>query len=102
MSKTDCQVALVLTTCFYKEMIGFILRGVLVACNSLKTMTTDKFYQHVDYYYCTLIYTQSLIWPSTKPHYSLNFGSEKIGPRSIKLATKKRHKDSMVCSTKLK
>ena len=33
-----------------------------------------------------LIYTQSLIWPATRPHCLLNFGSEKIGPRTIKLA----------------
>ena len=33
-----------------------------------------------------LIYTQSLIWPSTRPQYLLNFGSEKIGPRTIELA----------------
>ena len=49
----------------------------------------------------------SLIWLATKPHYSLNFGSEKIGPHAIKLvytyqATAKRHKGSIVCSTKLK
>ena len=83
-------------------MIGLVLCGVLVACNSLKTMTTDQFYQRIDYYYCMLIYTQSLIWASARPHYLLNFGSEKIGPRLIKLATTKRHKDSSVCSTELK
>ena len=83
-------------------MIGLALCGVLVACNSLKTMTTDKFYLCIDYYNCTLIYTQGLIWPSTRPHYSLNFGSEKIGPRSMKLATTKRHKGSIDCSTTLK
>ena len=33
-----------------------------------------------------LIYTQTLIWHATRPHYLLNFGSEKIGPRTIKLA----------------
>ena len=33
-----------------------------------------------------LIYTQSLIRHATRPHYLLNFGSEKIGPRTIKLA----------------
>ena len=32
-----------------------------------------------------LIYTQSLIWPATRSHYLLNFGSEKVGPRTIKL-----------------
>ena len=69
-------------------MIGLVLRGVVVACNSLKTITTNKIYQRIDYYYCMLIYTQSLIWPSTRPHYSLNFGSEKMEPRSIKLATR--------------
>ena len=66
-------------------MIGFVSCGVLVARNSLKTMTTDKLYQPFDYYYCMLIYTQGLIWPATRPHYLLNFGSEKIGPRTIKL-----------------
>ena len=81
---TDCQVALVLTTCFHK-LVGLVLRGALVACNSLKTMTTDKLYRRIDYY-CMLIYTQSLIWPATRSHYSLNFGSEKIGSRTIKLA----------------
>ena len=91
-------------------MIGLVLCGVLVACTSLKTITTDKLYQCIDYY-CMLIYTQSLIWPPTRPHYLLNLGSEKIGPRMIKLAfiyvyikdiTTKRHKGSIVCSTKLK
>ena len=85
VSETDCQVALVLTTCFNKEMIGLVLCGILVACNSLKTMATDKLYQRIDYY-CMLICTQSLIWPASRPHYWLNFGSEKIGPRTIKLA----------------
>ena len=66
-------------------MIGLVLCGVLVACNSLKAMTTDKLYKRINYY-CMLIYTQSLIWPTTRPHHLLNFGSEKIGPRSIKLA----------------
>ena len=62
-------------------MIGVVLCGVLVACNSLKTMTTDKLYERI-YYCCTLIYAQSLIWPATRPHYLLNFGSEKIGPHT--------------------
>ena len=77
-------------------------------------MTTDKLYQRIDYYRM-LIYTQSLIWPATRPHQLLNFGLEKIGPRTIKLAfvmhilymykcitTTKRHKGSIVCSTILK
>ena len=82
MSETDCQVALVLTTCFHKKMIGLVLCGVSVARNFLKTMTTDKLYQRIDYH-CMLIYTQRLIWRAVRPHYL--FGSEKIGPRSIKL-----------------
>ena len=65
-------------------MIGLVLFGVLVACNSLKTITTDKLYKRI-YYYCMLIYTQSLIWPATRPHYLLNFIAEKIGPRTVKL-----------------
>ena len=111
MSETDRQhVALVLTTCFHKKMIGLVLCGVLVACNSLKTMTTDKLYQSIDYY-CMLIYAQSLIWPSTRPHYLLNFVQKKIRPRTIELAfimhmshyttTTKRLKDNIVCSTKI-
>ena len=56
MSETDSQVALVLTTCFHKEIIGLALCKVLAACNSLKTMTTDKIYQRIDYH-CMLIYT---------------------------------------------
>ena len=32
-----------------------------------------------------LIYTQTLIWPATR-HFLLNFSSEKIEPRTIKLA----------------
>ena len=64
-------------------MIGLVLCGVSVACNFHKTMASDKLYQRID---CKLIYTQSLIWPSTRPHYLLNFGSQKIGPRTIKLA----------------
>ena len=50
MSETDSQVALVLTTCFHKKMIGLVLCGVSVACNSLKTMTTDKLYLRIDLY----------------------------------------------------
>ena len=53
--------------------------------NCLKTMTTDKLYQRIDYH-CMLSYTKSLIWPATRPHHLLNFGSEKIEPRTIKLA----------------
>ena len=60
VSETDCEVASVPTTCFHKERIGLVLCEVLVACNSLKTMPTDKIYQRIDYY-CMLIYTQSLI-----------------------------------------
>ena len=66
-------------------MIGVVLCGVLVASDSLKTMTADKLYQRIEYY-CMLIYTQSLSWPTTRPHHLLNFGSEKIGPRTLKLA----------------
>ena len=68
-------------------MVGLVLCGVLVACNSLTTMTTDKLYKRVDYY-CVLIYRQSLNWPATRPHFSLDFRSEKTGPRTIKLACK--------------
>ena len=57
MSQTDSQVASVLTACFHKKMIGLVLCEVLVACNSLKTMTTDKIYQRINYY-CMLIYTE--------------------------------------------
>ena len=85
VSKTDCLVALVLPTGFHKDVIGLVLCGVSVACNSLKMMTSDKLYQRTDYC-CMLIYTQNLIWPAARPHYLLNFGSEKIGPRTIKLA----------------
>ena len=85
-------------------MIGLVLRGVLVACNFFKTTTTNKLYQRIDYYYCMLIYLQSLGWPATSPHYLLNFGSEKKGLRTIKLAfvvhiciaTSKCHKGSIV------
>ena len=65
-------------------MNGLVVCGVLAARNSLKAMTTDKLYQH-SYYYCMLLYTQSLIRPATGPHYSLNFGSENIRQRTIKL-----------------
>ena len=54
-----------------------------VVCKSFKTITTDKLHQRIDYY-SVLIYTQSSIWYFTRPHYSFNFGSEKIGPRTIK------------------
>ena len=40
-------------------MIDLVLRGVLVAGNSLKTMTTNGLYQRIDY--CMLISTQSLV-----------------------------------------
>ena len=55
VSETDCQVALVLTACFHKEMIGLVLCQVLVVCNFLKTMTTDRLYQRIDYC-CLLIF----------------------------------------------
>ena len=29
-------------------MVGLVLHGVSVACNFLKTMTTDKLYQRID------------------------------------------------------
>ena len=72
-------------------------------------MTTDKLYQRIGYY-CMIIYLQSSVWPATRPHYLLNFGSEKIEPRTIKpafivyvyITTTKYHKGSIVCSTKLK
>ena len=31
-------------------MIGLVLYGVSVACNFLKTMTTDKLYRRIDLY----------------------------------------------------
>ena len=50
MSETDCQVALVLTACSHKKMIGLVICEISVACNFLKTMTTDKLYQRIDLY----------------------------------------------------
>ena len=64
-------------------MIGLVQCGVSVACNFLKTMTSDKLSNAV---ICMLSYAQSLISPANRPHYLLNFGSEKIGPRTIKFA----------------
>ena len=55
MSETDIQVALVLTTCFHKKMIGLVLCGVSVACNFLKTMKTAKLSQRIDLYVNLLI-----------------------------------------------
>ena len=49
------------------------LYEVFVTCNSLKTIATDKLYQRIEFYCWMLIYTQSLVWPATRPHYSLNF-----------------------------
>ena len=68
-------------------MIGLVLCGVLVAYNSLKTMTTDKLYQRIDYYFM-LIYTQSLIWPATRPHFLLfvEFWFRKNRARTTNLA----------------
>ena len=82
VSKTDCQVALALPTGFYKEMIGLVLCRVLVACNSLKTMTTDKLYQRIDVY--VNLHTEFNL---ARYHTTLfvEFGSEKIGPLTIKL-----------------
>ena len=92
VSETDCQVASVLTTCFHTKMIGLVLCGVLVASNSLKTMATDKIYQRIDYY-CTYVnlHTEFNL-PATRPYYLLNFGSEKVGPRTIILALCIYHK----------
>ena len=53
------------------------LYEVFVTCNSLKTIATDKLYQRIDFYCCMLVYTQSLVWRATRPHYSLNFGWKK-------------------------
>ena len=44
-------------------------------------------------------------WPATKPHYLLNFSSEKIGPRTIKLAntcTSNDKTSQLVCFTELR
>ena len=70
-----------------KNGYRYCVNSLLGTCNSLKTMATDKLFQRTEYYYyCMLIYIQSLLWPATRPHYLLNFGSEKIGPLTIKLA----------------
>ena len=67
-------------------MVVLVLVGVLVAGNFLKTITTDKLYQRVDYF-GTLIYAPEFnLARYYTQHYSLNFGSEKIRPRTIKLA----------------
>ena len=82
MQETDCQVALVLTTCFHKKMIGLVLCGVSVACNFLNTMTTDKLYQRIDLY--VNLHTEFNL-ACNQTTLFVNFGSEKIEPRTIKL-----------------
>ena len=91
-------------------MIGVVLCRVLVACNCLKTMTT---YELSNALIIIVLYVNlhtEFNLPVTRPHHLLNCGSKKkIGPRTIKLAyvyvsitTTKRHKGSIVRSTKLK
>ena len=39
-------------------MIGLVLCGVLVACNSLKTITTDKLYERIDLSFYVNLHTE--------------------------------------------
>ena len=64
-------------------MIGLVLCGVSVACNFLKTMTTDKLYQRIDLY--VNLHTEFNLARYQNTLF-VNFGLEKIGPRTIKLA----------------
>ena len=65
MLETDYQVALLLRlllafTNKKKCLVlpyGLALCGILVACNSLKTITSDKLYQRIDYFRM-LVYTR--------------------------------------------
>ena len=71
-------------------MIGLVICGVSVACNFFKTMTTDKLYQRIDLYVnlhkeFNLARYQTTLF--------VNFGSEKIEPRPIKLAFVKQRQN---------
>ena len=64
-------------------MIGLVLCGVSVACNFFKTMTTDKVYQRIGLY-VNLLTEFNLARNQTTLF--VDFGLEKIEPRTIKLA----------------
>ena len=64
-------------------MIGLDLCGVSVACNFLKTMTTDKLEQRIDLY--VNLHTEFNLTRFQTTLF-VEFCSEKIGPRTIKLA----------------
>ena len=78
-------------TCFHKKMIGIVLCGVSVACNSLKTMTTDKLYQRIDLY--VNLHTEFNLTRFQTTLF-VEFCSEKIGPRTIKLAFIKQRQNA--------
>ena len=100
MSETDCQVALVLTTGFDN---GLVLCQVSVACNFLKTMTTDKLYQRIDL--CAHLHPEfNLSRYQTTLFVEFWFSKNRTTYDKIRLyqATTKRYKGSIVCSSKLK
>ena len=92
VQETDCQVALVLTTCFHKKMIGLVLCGVSVACNFLKTMTTEKLYQRIDLYFSLHTEFNVARYQTT---IFVEFWFKKIGPHTIKLAFIDRFSDDI-------
>ena len=101
--ETDCQTALVLTACFQNKMIGLVLRGVSVACNFLKTKTTDKLYQRIGLYF-NLLTEFNLARYHTTLFVEFWFRKNRTTYDKTRLyqTTTKRHKGSIVCSTKLK
>ena len=91
MSETDCQVALRLTTCFHKKIIVLVLCGVVVACNSLKTITTNELYQRIDLY--VNLHTEFNL-ARYQITLFVEFWFRKVGPRTIKLALLNNDKTS--------
>ena len=71
-------------------MIGLVLCGVSVACNFLKTMTTEKFYQLIDLY--VNLHTEFNL-ARYQTTLFVEFWLKKIGPRTIKLAFIKQPQD---------
>ena len=54
----------------------------LVACNFLKTMTTDKLYQRIDLYVNLQAEFNLALYKTT---FFVEFWFKKIGPRTVKL-----------------
>ena len=84
-------------------MIRLVLCEVIVACNFLKTMTTTKLYQRIDLH-VNLHIEFNLARYQTTSFVEFCFRKNRTTYDKTRLykTTTKRHKDSIVSSTKLK